>query len=131
MSRVRSSNTRPERALRKALWQRGCRYRIQHKVDGVRIDIAFPRPKVAVFVDGCFWHGCPTHYREPPSNQTYWAKKLLSNKSRDERNRVQLEALGWTVIRVWECEIDTAAWAAAERVLLATMRTRVANPKRG
>lgn len=70
-----------------------------------RPDFIFPREKVAVFVDGCFWHGCSRHGRSPASNQKYWLPKLLRTKRRDSRNTKTLRALGWKVIRLWEHDL--------------------------
>lgn len=103
MSKVRSKDTSPEIRLRKALWAAGIRYRKHYGPH--RIDLAFPEKKVAVFVDGCFWHGCPIHATTPKSNGDYWIPKLERNKQRDRERTAALEAEGWTVIRVWEHEI--------------------------
>lgn len=92
--------------LRRALHARGLRYRVGYPVPGNRrrtIDIAFTRAQVAVFVDGCFWHGCPRHGTAPRANSSWWAEKLAANKSRDEDTTAWLEQEGWQVVRVWEC----------------------------
>lgn len=103
MSKVKGKDTTPELKLRKALWSAGLRYRKHY---GPRkIDIAFPGSKVAVFVDGCFWHGCPMHATIPETNKDYWGPKLERNKQRDRENTTALEAEGWAVIRVWEHEL--------------------------
>jgi DNA mismatch endonuclease, patch repair protein len=104
MARIRGKDTSPEVILRRALWLKGFRYRIRHRIVGTP-DVAFCRSKIAVFVDGCFWHGCPEHYRRPPSNRDYWDKKLERNKRRDERVDGELTAQGWIVIRVWEHDV--------------------------
>jgi DNA mismatch endonuclease (patch repair protein) len=104
MARVRSRNTDPEIKLRKALWSIGLRYRLASKLPGSP-DIVFVRARVAVFVDGCFWHGCPTHYRAPKTNQDFWSRKLERNQNRDARVNTELAALGWHVVRVWEHEV--------------------------
>lgn len=103
MSKVRSKDTSPELKLRKALWSAGLRYRKHYGPH--HIDIAFPGKKVAVFVDGCFWHGCPIHGTIPESNKDYWVPKLERNKKRDLERTAALEAEGWTVIRAWEHEL--------------------------
>lgn len=103
MSKVKGKNTRPELDLRKILWASGMRYRTHYGPH--RIDIAFPGAKVAIFVDGCFWHGCPIHGKVPKSNRDYWAPKLDRNKQRDVETKAALEADGWTVIRLWSHEI--------------------------
>lgn len=105
MARVKGKNTSPERILRSALWEAGLRYRLDYKVPAGRPDIVFPGPKVAVSVDGCFWHGCPAHYSRPRSREEFWSQKLAANTERDSRLTLQLESLGWIVVRVWEHEI--------------------------
>jgi len=103
MSSIRSENTKPEIALRKALWAKGLRYRVFYGKE--KIDIAFPSKKIAIFVDGCFWHGCPQHSHLPKSNQAYWEPKLERNKQRDFKTNLQLEAQGWIVMRFWEHDL--------------------------
>ncbi len=105
MAAIRSQDTKPEILLRKALWRKGARYRLHYRAASVRIDIAFPGSRVAVFVDGCFWHGCPEHYRKPPGDKPYWVAKLERNRSRDARNSQALQEEGWTVLRFWEHEV--------------------------
>jgi DNA mismatch endonuclease (patch repair protein) len=107
MSNIRGKDTKPELALRQKLFSGGLRYRKDYKLGNMRIDIAFVRRKNAVFVDGCFWHGCPTCYREPKSNRRYWVPKIKGNIRRDRKNSKILERLGWDVIRVWEHELKT------------------------
>lgn len=102
MSRIRSAHTAPERILRAALWQRGLRYRVQWPTKVGRPDLTFPWLRVAVFVDGCFWHGCPDHYVRPRGNQLFWQAKLHENVERDRRQTLALEVDGWRVLRVWE-----------------------------
>jgi DNA mismatch endonuclease (patch repair protein) len=104
MSRIQGKHTKPELALRKALWTAGLRYRLHGRLPG-RPDIVFPRSRVAVFIDGCFWHGCPKHAVEPKTNNSFWAKKLSGNVDRDKRNNESLAAMGWRAIRVWEHDI--------------------------
>jgi DNA mismatch endonuclease (patch repair protein) len=116
MAAQRTSGTGPELALRSALHRRGLRYRVQRRpIPGVRAtaDIVFTHAKVAVFVDGCFWHGCPVHATTPKANAAWWAKKLATNQARDRRTDETLRSAGWTVVRVWECEAPTAG---AEKV---------------
>lgn len=107
MARVKGKNTSPERLLRSALWEAGLRYRLNYKVPMGRPDIVFPGPKVAVSVDGCFWHGCPAHYSRPRSREEFWSEKLAKNVERDSRLTIGLESLGWIVVRVWEHEVFT------------------------
>jgi len=107
MASVRNRDTAAERAIRAILHARGLRYRVNHRVPGagrIRPDIAFTRARIAVFVDGCFWHRCPTHATFPKSNADWWAEKLEKNVRRDRRNDSVLESMGWKVIRVWEHE---------------------------
>lgn len=107
MRRQRSRDTQPEVALRRSLFAMGKRYRVHYPVPGMprrAIDIAFTRAKIAVFVDGCFWHSCPDHATRPASNANWWATKLERNKQRDSETDEHLRSLGWTVVRVWEHE---------------------------
>jgi len=107
MSRVRSGNTKPEEMVRKYLFSRGLRYRKNDKRLPGKPDLVFPKHRVVVFVHGCFWHkhiGC--HYFVlPETNAVFWDEKLEGNRQRDERNISQLQAYGWRVIVVWECEL--------------------------
>jgi len=121
MQANRRADTRPERALRSALHRRGLRFRKDHllaSVDGrPRPDIVFPRAKVAVFVDGCFWHSCPTHGRSPSTNLDYWQTKFQTNLRRDRANDTALRDAGWTVVRVWEHESSDEAVTAVLHAL--------------
>jgi DNA mismatch endonuclease (patch repair protein) len=102
----RRTGTKPEVALRSALHRRGFRFRKDHRLDlegaRVRPDIVFTRAKVAVFVDGCFWHACPLHFTAPKTNTSYWGPKLQRNVDRDARAGRVLADEGWRVVRVWE-----------------------------
>lgn len=102
------SDTKPEVALRSALHRTGFRFRkdVPLRLGGsvIRPDIVFSRKKVAVFVDGCFWHGCPDHYRSPRQNLEFWSRKLQVNVERDARQTALLLENDWTVIRIWEHE---------------------------
>jgi DNA mismatch endonuclease (patch repair protein) len=101
------ASTRPELRLRQALHALGLRFRVQVPVPGNRrrkIDVAFTRVKVAVFVDGCFWHGCPEHGTRPSRNAEWWAWKIERNRTRDLDTDQALDSLGWVVVRVWEHE---------------------------
>lgn len=102
----RRADTKPETALRSALHARGYRYRKDFRLDlplrRVRPDIAFTSRRVAVFVDGCFWHACPEHGSAPKSNEWYWSPKLARNVERDRAADAALEHAGWTVVRLWE-----------------------------
>jgi DNA mismatch endonuclease, patch repair protein len=105
MARIRSRDTRPELRFRKALWKAGHRYRVNATTPVGRPDIVFARKKVAVFVDGCQWHGCPAHYVRPRTRADFWSAKLLENFNRDRRQTAELEATGWRVCRFWEHEV--------------------------
>lgn len=107
MSRQRTRDTEPEMLLRRELHRRGLRYRVDASLPGLprrRADILFTRAKVAVFVDGCFWHGCPEHKTAPAANGAWWAAKLARNVERDRETDAHLRSLGWTVLRFWEHE---------------------------
>jgi DNA mismatch endonuclease (patch repair protein) len=118
MSRIRSQETSPEMLLRKALWTAGLRYRLKNKLPG-KPDIIFPSAKVAVFVDGCFWHGCPLHGKVPKSNQSFWVKKFTRNIVRDLAASSALSASGWLELRFWEHEIEKELVSCVFRVLQA------------
>lgn len=105
----RKRDTRPEVALRSALHRAGLRFRCDYpiRVPGrrlVRVDVAFTRQRVAVFLDGCFWHCCPKHSKIPRSNRSYWEPKLARNVQRDADTDAALADVGWHAIRVWEHE---------------------------
>ena len=107
MSCIRSSDTRPERYLRKALWYLGFRYRINDKRLPGSPDIVFPKYRTVVFVHGCFWHGhkgCK-NYTVPKTNTDFWEGKVARNQERDQEVWRKLEAKGWSVIIVWECQL--------------------------
>lgn len=116
MSTVRRRDNGPETAVRRRMHAMGLRYRVAWPVPGQRrrtIDIAFTRAKVAVYIDGCFWHGCPLHGTVPRSNRSWWETKLAANRARDTSATAQLQQLGWTVLRFWEHESPDSV---AERV---------------
>jgi DNA mismatch endonuclease, patch repair protein len=119
----RGRDTRPERALRSAVHAQGLRYRVGIRpLSGLRrtADLVFTRAKVAVFLDGCFWHGCPDHYR-PATGMTrhFWDEKIIANRERDMETDRELREAGWTVVRVWEHEPpETAAQRIKEIVHL-------------
>lgn len=116
MPKSPSKNTQPELLLRRALWQAGLRYRLHVRTPHGRPDVVFPGARVAVFIDGCFWHGCPEHYVRPRSNNAFWAGKLLQNFERDHRQTVALEHDGWTVVRVWEHEVHEQLAVVVEQI---------------
>lgn len=107
MSAIRSKNTKPELVLRKELWNLGIRgYRLHVKNLEGKPDIVFSKKKIAIFINGCFWHRCPhCNLPLPKVNVDYWENKFHKNQERDIRKRDQLISLGWEVIILWECEI--------------------------
>lgn len=116
----RSRDTAPELALRRNLHRLGLRYRVNVRpIKAIRrtADVVFTRQKVAVFVDGCFWHGCPDHYRAPAANGDYWSAKLARNVTRDVQVNELLAEQGWTVVRLWEHEPVEQAATRVERVV--------------
>ncbi|WP_064442992.1 very short patch repair endonuclease [Rhodococcus sp. YH3-3] len=121
MSAQRRRDTKPEIALRRELHRRGLRYFVDRApVKGVRrrADLVFPRRKVAVFVDGCFWHSCPQHATFPKNNAQWWTDKLAANVVRDRDTDARLAEQGWTVIRIWEHEDPLVAAECVQKALL-------------
>ena len=125
MTSTKRHDTQPELALRSALHATGLRYSVDRPVEGARgrIDIAFPTERVAVYVDGCFWHACPEHGTVPKQNNEWWVEKLAANKARDEATDARLRAAGWTVLRFWEHDDPTVAAKAVRGAVLAARRT--------
>ena len=101
--------------LRKALWESGLRYRLRLCLPGTP-DLAFIGRKVAIFADGCFWHGCPEHYTCPVRNASFWRRKIKRNLSRDRKANQNLADLGWSVIRIWEHEIPQDLDSVVRRI---------------
>ena len=127
----RATNTGPEVALRRELHGRGCRYRLGVRLvlpaRAVRPDVTFRKQRVAVFVDGCFWHSCPEHGRKPSDPTGYWAAKLARNRDRDEAVDLALHDAGWSVVRIWEHEpVDEAA----DRVIAALRQSGAGGDQR-
>lgn len=106
MSSIRGKNTKPELTIRKMLWASGKRYRIHDKTVFGIPDISSKKKKVAIFIDGCFWHGCKKCYKEPETNAEFWRKKISSNRSRRVTVLSILESEGWKVMQFWEHEIN-------------------------
>lgn len=107
MSKQRRRDTQAELLVRRILHARGIRYRVDARPEpGLRCkaDIIWRGTQLIVFIDGCFWHGCPEHATKPKANQEWWARKLEDNITRDRRTDSELAARGWTVLRFWECE---------------------------
>lgn len=120
MRRVRQKDTTAEVDLRRALFARGLRYRLQVPVLSKprRVaDLAFIGARVAVFVDGCFWHGCPAHATWPKNNAEFWRAKILANQQRDLDTNARLRAEGWEVVRVWAHEEPDVAATRIEGIV--------------
>ncbi len=117
MSRIRGKNTVPEIKLRKMLFAAGIRgYRIHYNLPG-KPDIVFVKKKIAVFIDGCFWHKCPVDFQEPENRKEFWMKKIQSNVDRDKKVNAQLKNDGWTVIRIWEHEIKKGPEEVVKKII--------------
>lgn len=120
MERQGRRDTKPELAVRRAVWRRGLRYRVDvPPLRGTRrrADMVFTRVRVAVFIDGCFWHGCPEHATAPKANAEWWAEKLSANVRRDRDTDARLGEAGWLVVRIWEHEDAEEAAERVERVV--------------
>jgi DNA mismatch endonuclease, patch repair protein len=120
MQRTPRRDTDAELLVRSLLHAEGFRYRVDVRpvpTLRARADLVFRRARVAVFVDGCFWHGCPEHGTWPKNNAQWWRAKIEANRRRDERATAQLRAAGWTVVRVWEHEAPARAAARIRAVL--------------
>ncbi|HEX6782014.1 MAG TPA: very short patch repair endonuclease [Solirubrobacterales bacterium] len=131
MRSQRQRDTAPEIALRSELHRRGLRYFVDRQPLPTlrrRADIVFPARRIAVFVDGCYWHGCPVHGTTPRSNGEWWKAKLAANRTRDRETDRRLEEAGWEVIRVWEHEDSVEA---ADRVAVALGRCPQSKPAPG
>lgn len=123
MSRIRGRDTKPEVALRSALWRRGLRFRKKTRLRG-KPDIVFPTERLIVFVDGCFWHRCPEHQTRPAANAEFWDNKLSGNVVRDRQVDAVLAAEAWTVVRVWEHEVERELEAVTLRVYELVLASR-------
>ncbi|WP_179797258.1 DNA mismatch endonuclease Vsr [Actinomycetospora corticicola] len=133
MSAARRRDTAPEMLVRREAHRRGLRYRVDAPLPGMprrRADMLFPGARVAVFIDGCFWHACPDHRTSPKANGTWWAAKLAKNVVRDRDTDRHLEELGWVVLRFWEHENHVVV---VDRVETAVRRgrTRIVPPVSG
>ncbi len=121
MQANRSRDTKPEMRLRSLLHRKGLRFRVDIRpVSTVarRADVVFPSERVAVFVDGCYWHGCPLHVRFPRTNAEYWHTKIERNRRRDNKTRRQLRRDGFHVMRVWEHDLKSDRWLQRLRAML-------------
>lgn len=130
MRRTRRRDGSAERRVRSALHRAGLRYRVDYPIRAnsrpVRPDVVFPRQRLALFIDGCFWHRCPEHWSPPKRNTEYWLPKIARNVERDRETNRSLKAAGWVVLRIWEHE-DPEAVAAHVR---ATLKDRSADQPR-
>ena len=128
----RRSDTKPEIAFRSMLHRSGLRFRkdryIKFEQRGVKVDVVFPTEKIAVFIDGCFWHRCPEHATMPTRNYEYWATKFQRNMDRDRSNDHNLQNLGWNVIRIWEHEVKNPELV---KNALTRVKSAVRTPKCG
>ncbi|MCA0156078.1 very short patch repair endonuclease [Tsukamurella sp. M9C] len=131
MQSNRRRDTGPELALRREVHRRGLRFFVDRaplrELARRRADLVFPRLKVAVYLDGCFWHGCPEHHSVSKTNAQFWATKVANNRARDEDTNQRLEEAGWTVIRVWEHEDPAVAAAEIKAVVEKAKRHRPKN----
>ena len=130
MQRMPRSSTGPEILIRRELHRRGLRFRVNHRQLPGRPDIAFTAARIAVFVDGCFWHSCPDHGIFPKNNRDWWQEKLARNVERDREKDTQLEKMGWTVVHVWEHEPPSAAADTIEQLWSSARGRRRAGPVR-
>ena len=112
MSKIKGKWTKPERFAHHALKCAGVRHRMHPKMD-VNPDILIPGKRICIFIDGCFWHKCPRHYREPKTNRKYWLPKMDANAARDRRTSRRLRRKGYGVRRIWECRLSSARLLAA------------------
>ena len=132
MSNIGQTGTAAEVAIRRELFRRGLRYREDFKVltKPRRVaDMTFPRQRIAIFVDGCFWHGCPDHATWPKRNAEFWRQKIKANRRRDVNTNLRLRELGWTVLRFWEHEdAKHAANVIEQHVTMARLRQRGSAP---
>lgn len=117
MARIRSKDTAPERILAGALLNAGIVAERTSVQGRVTVDIAFPEEQLLVFIDGCFWHGCPDHYSRPRTNAEFWAAKLAGNVARDRLQTLRLTDAGWHVLRVWEHDVVRDVEAVVGRIL--------------
>ena len=116
MASIRGKNTRPELTIRKILWSKGIRYRIHSKnVFGIP-DISIQKKRLAVFIDGCFWHACKKCYSEPKTNTSFWRKKIQGNKLRRDKVRKKLMRNGWKVMEFWEHDVKVDPYELVNKI---------------
>lgn len=116
MSRIPGKNTRPEIIIRKMLWSLGCRYRVNYRLPG-KPDIVFTKQRLAIFIDGCFWHRCPQHFQPPATRAEFWEAKINGNVHRDRRVDALLAQEGWSTLRIWEHAIKSDPEAALRSIM--------------
>jgi DNA mismatch endonuclease (patch repair protein) len=133
MASTKQRDTTPELALRSQLHRRGLRFFVDRAVVGKRrrVDIVFPTERIAVFVDGCFWHSCPVHGTTPRRNRDWWRAKLESNRFRDIDTNRELQEAGWTVLRFYEHEDMAEAATVVSDCVLARRKSRATRPAHG
>ena len=123
----RSRDTKPELAVRSAVHRRGIRFRVAARPQPElprTADMVLRKTRIAVFVDGCYWHGCPEHHTQPATNPEYWANKIAGNVARDAETTEYLEQAGWTVLRFWEHEDPEAAADRVQGAVQAALGTK-------
>jgi len=116
MSAIRAKNTKPETIVRKIIWSKGKRYRIHDKTIFGTPDISNKNKRLAIFIDGCFWHGCRRCYREPRTNTEFWRTKIKNNQLRRRIVNQKLKTEGWKVMQFWEHEINKNPQAVARKI---------------
>jgi DNA mismatch endonuclease (patch repair protein) len=116
MAAIKGKDTSPEMTIRRMLYARGIRgYRIHYKITG-KPDIVFTKQKIAIFIDGCYWHKCPQCFQEPKTNRDFWMEKINGNVERDKRVSAELTDNGWTVLRFWEHEVKKDPESVVNRI---------------
>ena len=123
----RSRDTKPEMAVRSAVHRRGIRFRVSARPQpelARTADLVLRKTRIAVFVDGCFWHGCPDHHTQPATNSRYWADKIARNVERDSETTAYLQQTGWTVLRFWEHEDPEAVADQVQQAVQAALLDR-------
>jgi len=123
MARIRSKNTSIEHRFKMAMAKIGLRGWRMHDKESTA-DFCFPKERIAIFLDGCFWHGCPVHYRPPKSNKKFWTSKVKRNMRRDREITEKLESQGWIVLRIWEHELHNFQAALAKAVWISSILSR-------
>ena len=126
MRSIKSANTRFERDFRSLLWKAGLRYRVKNNLLG-KPDLYFSHARIVVFLDSCFWHGCPEHVRLPKSNKLYWKRKIARNVERDRRISAWYKRSDWKLLRIWEHMIRNDLNKCAERIEKAVRARFTAN----